>query len=131
MMMVTPVPRVVRSVVEAGDTAGGDRLVANSPAAPMIIFDDVSRRQELLARARACEVELELRVMQATKIEPPTGDTRMRALDALREEAMSIIRTLESTEGSSASSELRLSRLEAKVWSEAPPTDERGPLISR
>ena len=93
----------------------GDQLDANSSPAPMILFDDASRRQELLARARACEVELDIRMMQGAQTESPEDDAGRAALRSLMEEAQSIIRALERTEGSTAPSALRLSRLEARV----------------
>ncbi|MBB49081.1 MAG: hypothetical protein CMJ33_11200 [Phycisphaerae bacterium] len=92
----------------------GDQVDANGRPAPMIIFDDASRRQELLARARACEVELDIRMMQGVQIES-SEEADGAALGSLMEEAQSIIRTLERTEGSTAPSALRLSRLEARL----------------
>ena len=93
----------------------GDQVDANSRPAPMIIFDDASRRQELLARARACEIELDIRIREGARIESPKDEADPTALKSLMAEARSIIRALETTEGSTNTSALRLARLETRV----------------
>ena len=87
---------------------------------PVIVFDDVSRNKELMARARACEANLELAMLRSTEDGRKYADEDPAAMTALLSEVASIIRTLERNGGSNASTALRLARLEANVDARTP-----------
>ena len=82
---------------------------------PVILFDDVSRNKELMARARACEANIELAMLRLNEDERKPADEGPASMTALQSEVESIIRTLERNEGSNASTALRLARLESRV----------------
>ena len=92
----------------AGTRAGG-RL------GPLIIFDDESRRQELRARVRACEVQLEIRMLQSSGKDEPDAGMNSPTLASLKSEVESISRMLETVEGAGPPTAVRIARLEARI----------------
>jgi hypothetical protein len=77
--------------------------------APLIVFDDISRNKELLARARALESELDVMISGQSS-------ARMNSLlPAMKAEVESIIRLLKSGTGEAGSTALRLARLESSL----------------
>ena len=90
---------------------------------PLIIFDDASRRQELLARVRACEIQLNIAMLRDTGDDASEAKDNAPNLASLKAEVDSILRMLETADGASAPTELRLARLESRIGSENFPVE--------
>ena len=84
----------------------------------LIIFDDESRRQELLARVRACEIQLDIAMLRDTRNHESEAKQNSPTLTSLKAEVDSILRMLETTDGASAPTALRLARLESRIRAE-------------
>lgn len=87
---------------------------------PILIFDDLSRTKELRARAKACETTIEVIMLQRRERGDEKSADDIASLSALKLEVESIIRMLERGEGTTAPTDLRLSRLEAVIETEFP-----------
>ena len=106
----------------AGAMNGVETRGAGRPG-PLIIFDDASRRQELLARVRACEIQLDIAMLRDTGDDASEAKENAPNLASLKAEVDSILRMLETADGASAPTELRLARLESRIGSENFPVE--------
>lgn len=107
---------------DAEDMSGARTRGAGGPG-PLIIFDDASRRQELLARVRACEIQLNIAMLRDTGDDASEAKENAPNLASLKAEVDSILRMLETADGASAPTELRLARLESRIGSENFPVE--------
>ncbi len=106
----------------AGDLNGAETRGAGRPG-PLIIFDDASRRQELLARVRACEIQLNIAMLRDTGDDASKREENAPNLASLKAEVESILRMLETADGASAPTALRLARLESRIRAENIPVE--------
>ena len=105
-----------------GDIEGAGTRGVGRPG-PLIIFDDESRRQELLARVRACEVQLDIRMLQSTENDESNTTVDSPTLASLKSEVESITRMLETVDGASPPTAIRIARLEAGIQAESTPAE--------
>ena len=104
------------SGVLARDAGSGSFSQGSSGSlAPVIMFDDAARKKELLNRARTCVLEIDLQIARSAPVENATDPRTNASLTALKDEADSILRTLQNGEGSNDSTALRLTRLESRL----------------
>lgn len=106
----------------AEDMDGAGMRGAGRPG-PLIIFDDESRRQELLARVRACEIQLEIGMLRNARNDESETGQKSPTLAVLKAEVDSILRMLETADGASAPTALRLARLESRIRAENIPVE--------
>ena len=106
----------------AEDMNGAGTRGAGRPG-PLVIFDDESRRRELLARVRACEAQLDIRLLRSARNDESEAKQDAPTLTSLKEEVDSIFRMLETVDGASAPTALRLARLESRIRAENIPVE--------